>query len=73
MDPSSGEISKFPTRAELEAVQANRRAQGLKPLIELGQLPKPTCPRCYGRGTIGRNLRTGDVVACPCTRRRWRS
>jgi hypothetical protein len=70
MDPKTGEVTAFQTRAELQAEQSARRVKGLGPLIELGQLPKPSCRKCFGTGISGRNVTTGDVVPCPCTRRR---
>lgn len=30
--------------------------------------PDPKCNKCYGRGTLGRNVKTGQVLDCPCTK-----
>ena len=32
--------------------------------------PKPNCPKCHGRGAVGRNLTTKEYQQCMCIRYR---
>lgn len=52
---------------EIKAFSSN------KPLPEkwraIGGIPKSSCPHCYGRGYIGRNVTTNKIVICRCIRR----
>lgn len=35
--------------------------------------PKPSCRKCYGRGHVGRNIRTGKHVPCACVSKQLRT
>ena len=37
--------------------------------VPIGQLPKKSCNKCYGRGYMGRDA-SGKVVLCTCLRRK---
>lgn len=68
MDSRTGEILYFESTAELQRDISRRFANGEPPLIELKRKPKGSCRKCYGRGFVGRNQTTGDVVTCSCVR-----
>lgn len=31
-------------------------------------VPNKSCKKCYGRGFIGRNIKTNQLVKCRCTK-----
>ncbi len=37
---------------------------------ELGKRPNPGCKRCHGRGYIGRDVVSGNVIECRCVKKR---
>lgn len=37
--------------------------------IEVVVVARKSCKRCYGRGIVGRNALTGQVVVCRCARK----
>ena len=69
MDQDTGEIKTFATKAALDAEQASRIVEGKKPLIELDQHPDPKCKKCYGRGHVGKDLKTGKMIPCRCVKK----
>ena len=69
MDTRTGEIKTFENEAQLNAEQANRIAAGEPPLVELDQYPDPKCKKCYGRGHVGKDLKTGLMIPCKCVKK----
>ena len=69
METTTGEIKTFVNEAALNAEQANRIAAGKKPLIPLDQFPNPKCKKCYGRGHVGKDLKTGLMIPCKCVKK----
>ena len=63
-----GEVVVFENDEDFEKEQARRRAAGEPLLIELGSKPKKSCRKCYGRGFIGRDFNTKQVIPCSCTK-----
>lgn len=61
MDPKTGEIIEYDTKAALQ--EAMRRSQ----IIPVYCLPNYRCKKCHGRGWTGRDVDTGDVIPCKCT------
>ena len=49
-----GKVARF-TEAEYE--RDKRRIK---------KYAKPSCKKCYGRGWIGKNVKTGQLVPCKC-------
>ena len=35
----------------------------------LDKLPRHSCKRCHGRGHSGRNVQTGKLIVCSCTKK----
>lgn len=58
MNPNTGEIREFSSRQE-----ANKAGF----TIPVGQKPKASCSKCYGRGHIGRNDQ-GRYLLCTCVK-----
>jgi hypothetical protein len=65
LNPETGTIREYDPE---ELIQAKHRRQqrGLRPLIELEQLPDPDCKKCFGKGWTGRDVDTNDVIPCKC-------
>lgn len=50
-----------------ESVEAMTKAIKENPAsVGFRRAPKPSCKKCYGRGWVGRNLKTGLYVPCRC-------
>jgi hypothetical protein len=64
MNPDTGEIKQFSTKAELE--DATQRFG----FIPLRMLPKPNCNVCHGRGYSGYDVLNKKYIPCRCTFRR---
>jgi len=69
MDTQTGEIKTFANEDALNAEQASRIAAGKKPLVALDQYPNPKCKKCYGRGHVGKDLKTGLFIPCKCVQK----
>lgn len=69
MDTQTGEIKTFENEAQLNAEQASRIADGKPPLVQLDQHPDPKCKKCYGRGHIGKDVKSGNFVPCKCVKK----
>jgi hypothetical protein len=35
--------------------------------------PNENCRHCYGRGTIGKNIKTGEMIICSCVIKKYRA
>ena len=66
MNPETGEIRKFKDTETLKKTQESRVRKGFKPLIELDKEPDPNCKECFGRGWIGKDVDTEEVIPCKC-------
>lgn len=69
MNPDTGKISVFEDASVLADEQAKRLADNKKPLIPLDQFPDPKCKKCYGRGRVGKDLKTGNFIPCKCVQK----
>lgn len=58
MDLSTGKIYNAEDAEKL-------RAAG-RDMVPLKNKPKSNCKKCYGRGYVGTNIKTGKVVPCSC-------
>lgn len=63
-----GEVVVFENDEDFEKEQARRKAAGEPPLLELGKKPKRNCRKCYGRGFLGRDFQTKQLIPCSCTK-----
>ena len=62
MDVQTGEI-KDANELTPEQIASDR-------WVELGKRPNPGCNHCHGRGWIGRDVVTGEVIVCRCVKKR---
>ena len=69
MDTATGEIKTFETEEQLNAEQAKRLSEGKSPLVKLDQKPDPKCKKCWGRGHIGKDLKSGQFIPCKCVKK----
>ena len=45
---------------------AEAKASAPKKLEPIRSDPDPSCKKCYGRGHVGTNIKTGRKIACKC-------
>lgn len=64
MNLETGEIFQV-QRVDSPDFQA-RLMKGDFALLE--KLPRKSCKKCHGRGYVGRNLQTGKLIVCGCTK-----
>lgn len=62
MNPNSGQIHQFETKAELRSAEAEA---GVK-FIPLKGMPKKSCRKCHGLGHLGRDVTSGQFTPCRC-------
>lgn len=62
MDVKTGEIKAIDELSDEELLRGRWE--------ELGKRPNPGCKRCHGRGWIGRDVVTGNVIQCKCVKKR---
>ena len=63
---ASGIVSKIMSQSQVDAENAKRKAEGKGEIVPIAKVPKANCRRCYGRGHLGKDIKSDQFIKCPC-------